>query len=66
MPVTCVIKFQVVPEQRERFLDLLGGVLDAIWNTGGNHSRRGCLGILLFRADAATADALQRLNAVNY
>ena len=30
MPVTYLIKFQVVPAQRGRFLDLLGGVLDAM------------------------------------
>ena len=30
MPVTYVIKFQVAPTQRDRFLQLLGGVLDAM------------------------------------
>ena len=30
MPVTYVIEFQVVPSQRGRFLELLGGVLDAM------------------------------------
>jgi autoinducer 2-degrading protein len=30
MPVTYLIKFQVVPEQRGRFLELLGGVLCAM------------------------------------
>ena len=30
MPVTYVIKFNVIPEQRERFLSLLTGVLDAM------------------------------------
>lgn len=30
MPVTYVIRFAVVPEQRQRFLDLLNGVLDAM------------------------------------
>ena len=30
MPVTYLIKFDVVPEQRERFLTLLNGVLDAM------------------------------------
>jgi quinol monooxygenase YgiN len=30
MPVTYLVKFQVVPEQRGRFLELLGGVLDAM------------------------------------
>jgi quinol monooxygenase YgiN len=30
MPVTYLIRFAVVPEQRQRFLDLLGGVLDAM------------------------------------
>lgn len=30
MPVTYLIKFQVVPEQSGRFLELLGGVLDAM------------------------------------
>jgi quinol monooxygenase YgiN len=30
MPVTFVIRFQVVPEQQERFLRLLEGVLDAM------------------------------------
>lgn len=30
MSVTYVIRFTVVPEQRERFLALLGGVLDAM------------------------------------
>jgi autoinducer 2-degrading protein len=30
MPVTYLIKFQVVPAQRRRFLELLGGVLDAM------------------------------------
>jgi quinol monooxygenase YgiN len=32
MPVTYVIEFQVVPSQRGRFLELLGGVLDAMRN----------------------------------
>lgn len=32
MPVTYVIKFDVVPEQRENFLRLLGTVLDAMRN----------------------------------
>ncbi len=32
MPVTYLIKFQVVPEQRARFLELLDGVLDAMRN----------------------------------
>src|SRR5882724_9050529 len=30
MPVTYLIRFDVVPEQRERFLVLLNGVLDAM------------------------------------
>jgi quinol monooxygenase YgiN len=30
MPVTYLIKFQVVPERREQFLKLLNGVLDAM------------------------------------
>lgn len=30
MPVTYVIRFDVVPEERTRFLDLLYGVLDAM------------------------------------
>jgi (4S)-4-hydroxy-5-phosphonooxypentane-2,3-dione isomerase len=30
MPVTYVITFQVVPERREQFLELLNGVLDAM------------------------------------
>ena len=30
MPVTYLIKFQVVPAQRGRFLEFLGGVLDAM------------------------------------
>ena len=30
MPVTYVIRFAVVPSQRERFLELLEGVLDAM------------------------------------
>jgi quinol monooxygenase YgiN len=30
MPVTCLIRFDVVPEQRERFLALLNDVLDAM------------------------------------
>lgn len=30
MSVTYVIKFDVVPQQRSRFLSLLGGVLDAM------------------------------------
>ncbi len=30
MPVTYVIRFAVAPTQRERFLTLLGGVLDAM------------------------------------
>jgi quinol monooxygenase YgiN len=30
MAVTYLIKFQVVPEQREKFLQLLNGVLDAM------------------------------------
>ena len=30
MPVTYLIRFTVVPQQRQRFLDLLGGVLDAM------------------------------------
>jgi (4S)-4-hydroxy-5-phosphonooxypentane-2,3-dione isomerase len=30
MPVTYVIKFQVVPERRDEFLELLEGVLDAM------------------------------------
>ena len=30
MPVTYVIRFQVVPGRREQFLDLLQGVLDAM------------------------------------
>lgn len=30
MPVTYLIKFNVVPVQRDRFLDLLNGVLDAM------------------------------------
>lgn len=30
MPVTYVIIFEIVPEQRERFLKLLTGVLDAM------------------------------------
>jgi quinol monooxygenase YgiN len=30
MPVTYLIKFEVVPEQRDRFLALLNGVLDAM------------------------------------
>ena len=30
MPVTYLIKFQVVPERREQFLELLNGVLDAM------------------------------------
>ena len=30
MPVTYVIEFQVVPAERDRFLELLGGVLDAM------------------------------------
>jgi quinol monooxygenase YgiN len=30
MPVTYLIKFQVVPERREQFLQLLNGVLDAM------------------------------------
>lgn len=30
MPVTYVIRFAVVPSQRERFLQLLDGVLDAM------------------------------------
>jgi (4S)-4-hydroxy-5-phosphonooxypentane-2,3-dione isomerase len=30
MPVTYVIEFQVVPAERGRFLELLGGVLDAM------------------------------------
>ena len=30
MPVTYLIKFQVVPEQHGPFLELLGGVLDAM------------------------------------
>ena len=30
MPVTYLIKFDVVPEQRDRFLELLNGVLDAM------------------------------------
>jgi hypothetical protein len=30
MPVTYIIKFQVVPERRDEFLGLLGGVLDAM------------------------------------
>lgn len=30
MPVTYVIRFNVVPSERERFLQLLGGVLDAM------------------------------------
>ncbi|MBR0944719.1 MULTISPECIES: putative quinol monooxygenase [Bradyrhizobium] len=32
MPVTYVIKFDVVPEQRTNFLRLLGAVLDAMRN----------------------------------
>src|SRR5512144_1989608 len=30
MPVTYLIRFEVVPDQRERFLALLNGVLDAM------------------------------------
>lgn len=30
MPVTYLIKFHVVPERRDQFLQLLGGVLDAM------------------------------------
>lgn len=30
MPVTYLIKFEVLPDQRERFLELLDGVLDAM------------------------------------
>jgi quinol monooxygenase YgiN len=30
MAVTYLIEFQVVPEQKSRFLELLGGVLDAM------------------------------------
>jgi quinol monooxygenase YgiN len=30
MPVTYVIKFEIVPEKRQTFLDLLNGVLDAM------------------------------------
>ena len=30
MPVTYLIKFDVVPEERDRFLSLLNGVLDAM------------------------------------
>ena len=30
MPVTYLIRFDVVPEQRERFLAMLGAVLDAM------------------------------------
>ncbi|MGH6882030.1 putative quinol monooxygenase [Hypericibacter sp.] len=30
MPVTYLIKFQVVPERRDQFLELLEGVLDAM------------------------------------
>jgi len=30
MPVTYLIKFQVVPDQRSRFLELLTGVLDTM------------------------------------
>lgn len=30
MPVSYLIRFQVVPEKRERFLELLEGVLDAM------------------------------------
>jgi quinol monooxygenase YgiN len=30
MPVTCLIKFELVPEKRQIFLDLLTGVLDAM------------------------------------
>jgi len=30
MPVTYLIKFQVVPERRDQFLKLLGDVLDAM------------------------------------
>jgi quinol monooxygenase YgiN len=30
MPVTYLIKFNVVPEQSDRFLELLNGVLDAM------------------------------------
>ena len=30
MPVTYLIRFDVRPERRERFLELLGGVLDAM------------------------------------
>ena len=30
MPVTYLIKFQVVPERRGQFLQLLGGVVDAM------------------------------------
>src|SRR5262245_34745559 len=37
MPVTYVIRFDVVPEQRERFLVLLGGVLDAMRDEANFH-----------------------------
>lgn len=30
MPVTYVIRFEVIPEERDRFLNLLYGVLDAM------------------------------------
>jgi quinol monooxygenase YgiN len=30
MPVTYVIRFEVVPEKRDRFIELLNGVLDAM------------------------------------
>ena len=30
MPITYLIKFDVVPEQRDRFLGLLNGILDAM------------------------------------
>jgi|SRR3954469_6101930 quinol monooxygenase YgiN len=37
MPVTYLITFEIVPEQRGRFLDLLTGVLDAMRNEPNFH-----------------------------
>lgn len=37
MPVTYVIKFDVVPTERANFLDLLNGVLDAMRHEVGFH-----------------------------
>ena len=38
MPVTYVIEFQVVPAERGRFLELLGGVLDAMRSEPAFHA----------------------------